>query len=129
MLARRSPATAPSRALRRPRVATPFAFYRVRWISTNPNLTEESSHTLAVVGGGLSGLSSAFYFLKALSPEARKKARVVLLERERRIGGWCHSVPIPTGDGVAEKGKGASWNSPGDGELTRPRPPRRVIDL
>jgi len=52
-------------------------------------------------------LSSAFYFLKALSPEVRKRTKVVLLDRQERVGGWCTSVRIPLPDaGKDEKGKG-----------------------
>ena len=112
MLVRRSLSSASNsippvaRAVRRPRSALPATFYRVHSLATAAS-TPEPSHTLAVVGGGLSGLSSAFYFLKALSPEARKKARVVVLEKESRFGGWCKSVPIAaTGDAVPSKREG-----------------------
>ncbi|KPV75571.1 uncharacterized protein RHOBADRAFT_53536 [Rhodotorula graminis WP1] len=48
-------------------------------------------HTLAILGAGLSGLSTAHYFLRALDPPARKLARIVVLEKEHRVGGWCRA--------------------------------------
>jgi len=48
-------------------------------------------HTLAILGAGLSGLSTAHYFLRALDPAARAATRIVLLEKERRVGGWCRA--------------------------------------
>ncbi|KAL8293278.1 hypothetical protein RQP46_000972 [Phenoliferia psychrophenolica] len=107
MLARRLQAAAliapPScRALRRAVAPSARAFLpRTRSLATTTSTPLEPPHTLAVVGGGLSGLSSAFYFLNALSPAARQAAKVVLLEKETRFGGWCKSVPIPTKEDAA----------------------------
>lgn len=50
---------------------------------------------LAIVGGGLGGLSSAFYFLRNLSPRLREGVEVVIFEKDhKRTGGWCRSVRV-----------------------------------
>ncbi|GAA6027131.1 hypothetical protein JCM8097_002416 [Rhodosporidiobolus ruineniae] len=54
-------------------------------------------HTLAILGSGFSGLSTAFYALRALSPAARKQTRIVVFEKEERTGGWCRAVRIQGG--------------------------------
>ncbi|ORY92782.1 hypothetical protein BCR35DRAFT_298315 [Leucosporidium creatinivorum] len=72
----------------------------LRFLSTSspaPTSTEEPKQTLAIIGGGLSGLSSAFYFLRALSPELRSSTRIVVLEKEQRTGGWCKSIDMNSG--------------------------------
>ncbi|GAA5824054.1 hypothetical protein JCM11251_001502 [Rhodosporidiobolus azoricus] len=50
--------------------------------------------TLAILGGGLSGLSTAYYTLRTLSPQARAATRIVLLEKEERTGGWIKAVRV-----------------------------------
>lgn len=65
-----------------------------RALSSAPAPTPTPKHTLAILGGGLSGLSSAYFFLKALTPEARKITRIVVLEKQDRTGGWCKSVRV-----------------------------------
>lgn len=50
--------------------------------------------TLAVIGGGLSGLSTAHYYLRSLSPRLRAGTRIVVLERQDRVGGWCRAVKL-----------------------------------
>ena len=49
-------------------------------------------------------MSSAFYFLRALTPEARKATKVVLLEKQERTGGWCRSIEVPLREEHAAKG-------------------------
>ncbi|KAI5481922.1 protoporphyrinogen oxidase [Pseudohyphozyma bogoriensis] len=66
---------------------------------TTPESAPEPKTTLAIIGSGLSGLSSAHYFLAALSPEARRSTRVIILDRATRTGGWCNSVSLPMDDG------------------------------
>lgn len=44
--------------------------------------------TVVVVGGGVSGLSAAYY----LQRNATNIAKIILLEGTRRTGGWIHSV-------------------------------------
>lgn len=72
---------------------TPHHLLTLRAYSTSSDANPKT--TLAVIGGGLSGLSSAYHFLRALSPEARRAARVVVLEKAGRTGGWCRSVWVP----------------------------------
>lgn len=88
-----------------------------RLYSTSGSPAPPPQHTLAIIGGGLSGLSSAFYFLRALSPSARRAAKVVIFEKDERVGGWCRSVNIASKpdvkeldheDGVKAKARGAS---------------------
>ncbi|KAK4705629.1 protoporphyrinogen/coproporphyrinogen III oxidase, partial [Phenoliferia sp. Uapishka_3] len=108
MLFRRSLApTSATRSLRHLRATftTPLALsHRIRYFSSSPVTSNDAPNTtVAIVGGGLSGLSSAFYFLKALTPEARKSTKVVIFEKEKRTGGWCHSVPVSLQGGVVTK--------------------------
>lgn len=49
----------------------------------------------------MSGLSSAFYFLQSLSPKIKSITKVIILEKQARTGGWCHSVEQKQIDGVA----------------------------
>ncbi|KIJ32157.1 hypothetical protein M422DRAFT_35964 [Sphaerobolus stellatus SS14] len=53
--------------------------------------------TIAVLGGGITGLSSAFHLSRRYP-----KTKIVLLEKSNRLGGWIQSkrvkVPIPGGD-------------------------------
>ena len=51
-----------------------------------------------VIGGGLSGLSTAYYFLKALSPLAKQHTKIIVLEKQHRTGGWCNSTSIDLGE-------------------------------
>ncbi|KDQ09663.1 hypothetical protein BOTBODRAFT_116965 [Botryobasidium botryosum FD-172 SS1] len=46
-----------------------------------------SSCTVAVLGGGITGLSAAFHLSRRLPPTAR----IILLEKQRRLGGWIRS--------------------------------------
>ena len=66
-------------------------------------LTSDIDADVAIIGGGFTGLWSAFY-LKTLDPSVR----VVILEAERigfgasgRNGGWCSAL-YPTTEGYAE---------------------------
>ncbi|GAA5918162.1 hypothetical protein JCM1841_005281 [Sporobolomyces salmonicolor] len=85
-------------------VAPPRPSLRLRLLHVSPG--PSSAHgatpvppenTLAILGGGLSGLSSAVYFLRSLTPEARRRTRVVVLEKEERVGGWCKAVRLKNG--------------------------------
>ncbi|GAA5867261.1 hypothetical protein JCM8547_003139 [Rhodosporidiobolus lusitaniae] len=86
----RSSRTRPTRRL--PLAVAP-RLPRLRLLTT----PSKPSHTLAVLGGGLSGLSTAYYALRTLTPEARQRTRVVLLEKEERTGGWCRAVRLQGG--------------------------------
>lgn len=46
--------------------------------------------SVAVVGGGITGLSAAFHLARNLPPSAR----ILLFERSNRAGGWLRSSPI-----------------------------------
>lgn len=56
---------------------------------------------VAILGGGITGLASAFYLSKQL-PEAR----ITILEGSSRLGGWLHSQRVDVGNGnvVFEQG-------------------------
>ena len=56
------------------------------------------SRKVAVLGGGLSGLSAAWNLAKRRVP-----AQVVLYEGSSRVGGWLHSNEAP-GGGIQELG-------------------------
>lgn len=59
------------------------------------NQSEAPKVKLAIVGGGLGGLSSAFYFLRNLSPRLREGVEIVIFEKDhKRTGGWCRSVRV-----------------------------------
>lgn len=75
----------------------------LRRYATHVSSARQPAHdqySLAIVGGGLSGLSTAFYYLRALSPESRRSAKVVIFEKEHRVGGWCRSIDITSEEDV-----------------------------
>lgn len=45
---------------------------------------------IAVLGGGISGLTSAFYLARYLP----RTSRITLIEKSNRVGGWIKSYPI-----------------------------------
>jgi len=49
---------------------------------------------IAVLGGGISGLTAAYYLSK-LAPQG---AKVILLEGSNRLGGWLQSNRVDPGD-------------------------------
>jgi protoporphyrinogen oxidase len=54
----------------------------------------QTPRAIVVLGGGISGLASAYYLSRAL-PEAR----ITLIEASERTGGWVKSVPVQVEDG------------------------------
>lgn len=48
--------------------------------------------SVAILGGGISGLSAAYYLSKA-SP----KTKILLIESSKRVGGWIRSQRVPPG--------------------------------
>ena len=46
-----------------------------------------SRKTVAILGGGITGLSTAFYLAKLVPPSTR----ILLLEKSTRLGGWIKS--------------------------------------
>ncbi|GAA5989515.1 hypothetical protein JCM10908_000513 [Rhodotorula pacifica] len=73
--------------------------FTIRYQSTvhSTGLATPPERTLAVIGGGLSGLATAHYYLRSLSPALKAKTRVVILEKQHRVGGWCRAVRIQDG--------------------------------
>ena len=51
-----------------------------------------SRRTVAVLGGGIAGLSAAFSLSRQLDPQRYK---IVVLEAQKRLGGWMHSERVP----------------------------------
>ncbi|XP_054258959.1 protoporphyrinogen oxidase [Macrosteles quadrilineatus] len=52
----------------------------------------------AILGGGLSGLSAAYYLLKAASQ------KITIIEGSNSLGGWIHSIKYPKEGFIFEKG-------------------------
>jgi oxygen-dependent protoporphyrinogen oxidase len=55
--------------------------------------------SIAVLGGGISGLSSAYY-LARLAPITTK---IVLIEGKDRVGGWIHTHRVAPGEYSRDK--------------------------
>jgi protoporphyrinogen oxidase len=51
---------------------------------------------IAVLGGGLSGLSSAFHLSRRFPT-----AKVSLIEKQTRLGGWVRSQRVPINENVS----------------------------
>ena len=66
----------------------------------NPNQSREVKN-VAILGGGITGLTAAFYLSKVL-PEVR----ITIFEGSSRLGGWLHSTQVDVGNGhvVFEQG-------------------------
>ncbi len=58
--------------------------------SSAPATSDPPQRTTVILGGGITGLSSALYLSRSLPPSHR----IVLLEREKRLGGWVQSERI-----------------------------------
>lgn len=84
-----------------PNFAPPLASHR-HGVTTQTSATragtETETATLAIVGAGLSGLSTAHHYLRQLSPRLRSNTRIVILDKQHRVGGWCRAVRIPSQD-------------------------------
>lgn len=50
--------------------------------------------SIAVLGGGISGLSTAYY-LARMAPSTTK---IILIEGQQRMGGWIHSRRVAPGN-------------------------------
>ena len=53
---------------------------------------------IAILGGGLSGLSSAFHLSRRFP-----SASITLLEKSKRLGGWVNSERLTVHDGVGNE--------------------------
>lgn len=71
-----------------------------------------SSKTLAILGGGISGLSTAYFLSSVLKDPA---TQIVLLEKTNRFGGWVETLQIK--DFLFERGP-RSIRSGGKGYVT-----------
>jgi len=76
---------------------------RRRRYSTGPLSVKEDHEVkdVAVLGGGITGLASAFYLSQELP-----NAKITLYEGSHRLGGWLHTKYIDVGNGqvVFEQG-------------------------
>lgn len=50
-----------------------------------------TSPTVGILGGGIAGLTSAYYLAQKSARSKYPQLRIVLLERSPRFGGWIHS--------------------------------------
>lgn len=51
---------------------------------------------VAIIGGGISGLSAAYYLARS-SLAQLKNSKIILLESSHRLGGWVESVKFDDG--------------------------------
>ncbi|KAK4053234.1 oxygen-dependent protoporphyrinogen oxidase [Microbotryomycetes sp. JL221] len=61
----------------------------------SPKTHEQPNKTVAIIGGGLSGLTTAYNVVKHLSQTSRQRTKIVIYDKHDRLGGWCHSVNVP----------------------------------
>ena len=54
----------------------------------------DHSHDVAILGGGITGLSSAYYLTRELP-----NAKITIYEASDRLGGWLSSKRVPVKDG------------------------------
>lgn len=66
------------------------AAVHIRGYSSEP----EPSQDVAILGGGITGLASAYYITRELP-----KAKVTIYEASDRVGGWLSSRRVPVKDG------------------------------
>ena len=75
-----------------------------RWRNSStafPSHNDSQITDIAVLGGGITGLATAFYAIDSLP-----NAKVTIFEASSRLGGWLHSskVDVGTGNVVFEQG-------------------------
>ena len=51
----------------------------------------------------MGGLSSAIYLLRTLTPRARQRTKIVVFEKEDRVGGWCRAVRLVKGEEIKQE--------------------------
>ena len=81
-----------------------LCLFKSRYSTTIPSLSEftpQTNQDVAILGGGITGLASAFY-LSSINPHTK----VTLYESGPRLGGWLHSTSVDVGNGkvVFEQG-------------------------
>lgn len=74
---------------------------RCHYATKSRSSIEREATDIAVLGGGITGLASAYYLSRFL-PDAR----ITLFEASTRLGGWLHSKQVNVGNGkvVFEQG-------------------------
>ena len=79
----------------------PFSNRRYATHKSNQSILNHEATNIAVIGGGITGLASAYYLSKSLP-----NARITLIEGSSRLGGWLHSKQVDVGSGnvVFEQG-------------------------
>ncbi|KAI0641321.1 Protoporphyrinogen oxidase [Trametes meyenii] len=60
-----------------------------------------SPHSITIIGGGLSGLSTAFHLSRRFPPHTG--ARIALVEKSQRLGGWVKSERVRAKDGYGHE--------------------------
>ena len=50
--------------------------------------------SIAILGGGISGLSAAYYLLEKSIQNSVRIGKIYLFEQQSRVGGWLRSKPI-----------------------------------
>lgn len=85
-------------------------------LATKTTALDDDVQSIAVLGGGITGLTSA-YRLSQLFPNTA----ITLYEKNSRLGGWLHStsVPLDTGEVVFEHGP----------RTLRPETPSAILTL
>ncbi|KAI9775163.1 MAG: oxygen-dependent protoporphyrinogen oxidase [Geoglossum umbratile] len=107
---------------RRPYVPAASGRARVYSTSVNEQLTAgelaqvQRLESIAVLGGGITGLASAYYLTKELP-----HSRVVLFEADEGLGGWIQSKTVDVGNGsvVFEQGPRTLRTALPNGPVTR----------
>lgn len=59
---------------------------------------------IAIIGGGISGLSTAHYLLRRATQHGIKLGNVYLLEGRDKFGGWLQTKPLKNQDAYFELG-------------------------
>ena len=75
---------------------------------------ETASHDVGILGGGITGLASAYFLLRQ-----HPNAKVVIYESKDRVGGWLESRRVPVKDGtVLFEGAARTLRPQSNGVLT-----------
>ena len=85
----------PARHYKRPACRSWHPTHPSRKYATQRNAPLVDIPDVAVLGGGITGLSTAYYLKKHL-PAA---TRIVLFEASSRLGGWLNSTFVDVGNG------------------------------